>query len=95
MPGPHARRNPGGARRSAAISLALALRPGPGSRGLAWYWCRVSPAPRSVYRPPPAGFSGSSPASTASATARMVTRRFIEVFWIQRNASGSVSPHSD
>jgi hypothetical protein len=46
------------------------------------------PPPSPRHRPPsPGGFSGSSPASTASATARMVTRRFIEVFWIQRNAS--------
>ena len=32
------------------------------------------------------------PAMTASATSRMDSRRSIEVFWIQRNASGSVSP---
>jgi hypothetical protein len=34
------------------------------------------------------------PSMTASATFRMVRRRSIEVFWIQRNASGSVSPCS-
>ncbi len=35
------------------------------------------------------------PSMTASATARMVRRRSIEVFWIQRKASGSDSPCSD
>ena len=34
------------------------------------------------------------PSMTASATLRMVRRRSIEVFWIQRKASGSVSPCS-
>ena len=32
------------------------------------------------------------PSMTASATARMVRRRSIEVFWIQRKASGSLKP---
>src|SRR5215213_5494052 len=32
------------------------------------------------------------PATTASATSRMLSRRSIEVFWIHRNASGSESP---
>ena len=35
------------------------------------------------------------PSMTASATLRMVRRRSIDVFWIHRNASGSVSPCSD
>ena len=35
------------------------------------------------------------PSITASATLRMVRRRSIEVFWIQRKASGSLSPCSD
>ncbi len=43
----------------------------------------------------PVSSSGNFPASTSSATARIVTRRSIEVFWIQRNASGSERPHSD
>src|SRR5690348_7823532 len=37
----------------------------------------------------------SVPSITASATLRIVRRRSIEVFWIQRNACGSVSPCSD
>src|SRR3984957_9740610 len=37
----------------------------------------------------------SVPSITASATLRIVRRRSIDVFWIQRNACGSVSPCSD
>ena len=51
-----------------------------------------------------AGFGGQSagsagtcmlPSMTASATLRIVSRRSMDVFWIQRNAAGSLRPCSD
>ena len=35
---------------------------------------------------------GAVPSTTACATSRIVRRRSIDVFWIQRNAAGSVMP---
>ena len=35
------------------------------------------------------------PSMTASATFRIVSRRSMDVFWIQRNAAGSLRPCSD
>ena len=64
------------------------------SRQLASRQLASAPAARAGFASAGLRPAGWPPASTSSATARIVIRRSIEVFWIQRNASASVMPRS-